>query len=174
MKIRTATVDDSAQLAYIQVASYRDTYSHAWPEEYMAQIALEDQTQDWIDLLSSEDETTDVIYVAEDNEIIGYGIGRILDKGPAASEIVALHIRKDKQTQGVGGQLAKAVAQHLKDAGCTSTMAWVLDSNTRSRKICERLGGRLDVSKQTQVGDNEFTTFVSYVWDNIDDIIKRK
>jgi L-amino acid N-acyltransferase YncA len=174
MNVRGATVDDSAQLAHIQVESYRNTYSHAWPQEYMAQITLEDQTQDWIDLLSS-DETTDLIYVVEvDGKILGYGIGRLMDEGAAASEIVAVHILKDKQGQGIGGQLVKVLAQHLRDAGCASTMAWVLDSNTRSRTICERIGGRLGASKRSQVGENEFITEVSYVWDDIDDIIKRE
>lgn len=173
MKIRAATVDDSAQLAYIQVESYRSTYGHVWPAEFMAQITLDDQTQDWIDLLSSG-ETTDLIYVAEDGAVVGYGIGRIVENGPAASEIVAVHILKEWQGQGVGGQLVKVLALRLREEGCTSTMAWVLDSNTRSRVICEHVGGRLDTSKQSQVGENEFITEVSYIWDNIGDIINRK
>jgi hypothetical protein len=53
IRIRRATVDDSPDLARVQVDSYRDAYTGILPTAYLNYFSYKEQEQDWRDLLSS-------------------------------------------------------------------------------------------------------------------------
>ncbi|MGC9332568.1 MAG: GNAT family N-acetyltransferase [Anaerolineae bacterium] len=165
MNVRDATVQDSAGLARVQVDSYRRAYAGIFPASYLAHFTYEAQEQDWRDLLTSA--TEDVLCVAEvePGEIVGYALGRpgATEVAPYDSELVALHVRRASQGQGVGRQLLKAMAERLKQRGCASLMLWVLEENP-SRVLYEHLGGRLLDAKQTSQGAVE----VAYGWASIE------
>jgi GNAT superfamily N-acetyltransferase len=140
--IRTTTLDDCAAIARVQVDSYRAAYAGIFPQEYLDGFTYEEQEQDWRELLSSGGE--DIVPVAEaDGAIAGYALGRPEPVGitPYDCELVALHVRRERQRQGVGGALAAAMADALRAKGCKSMMLWVLAKNP-ARRFYERLGGR--------------------------------
>jgi ribosomal protein S18 acetylase RimI-like enzyme len=166
VRIREATISDSAALARIQVDSYRTAYAGLFPQAYLDRFTYEEQEQDWCDLLSSE--TADILYVAEagPGEIVGYALGRPGPGGvsPYESELVALHVHSSHQGQGVGRRLVAAMARHLQERGVGSLMLWVLEQN-RSRLFYERLGGQLLDERQTIEGG---AVEVAYGWPAIE------
>ncbi|MBN2390885.1 MAG: GNAT family N-acetyltransferase [Anaerolineae bacterium] len=173
MNIRQAKFEDSAGIAHVQVDSYRTAYAGIFPQSYLEHFTYEEQTQDWRDLLSAE--MTDVLYVAETDasEIVGYALGRPdpNEFPPYQSELVALHVRKTYQRQGIGRRLIAAVAAHLKQAGCTSLMLWTLAQNP-SRGLYERLGGQL-LGEKDWGGNEDFGVSVqevAYGWTSIESL----
>ncbi len=166
MIIRRATIADSKPVARIQVDSYRLAYAGIFPPSYLADFGYEEQEQDWRDLLTSAME--DVLYVAETSpgELMGYALGRpgITGIPPYDGELVALHVRRTHQGQGVGRELVKAIACALQRKGCASLLVWVLESNS-ARTFYEHLGGQyLNIRKLVQEGVYE----VAYGWPAIE------
>ena len=169
--IRAATIDDCASIARVQVDSYRTAYAGILPQAYLDHFTYEEQTQDWRDLLSSG--SHDILLVAQPDsgEIAGYALGRSGgDIQPFESELVALHVRRSHQRQGLGQQLFTVCAQQLWHKGCTSMMLWVLAQNP-ARAFYEHLGGRLIGTRQVDLGAGDVVaTEVAYGWVNIEKI----
>lgn len=173
MNIRRATVEDSAGLAEIQVASYRTAYAGLLPESYLEEFTCEEQEQDWRELLSAE--WDDVLYVAEEaGEIVGYALGRSgpCEIPPYDGELVALHVRHADQGRGIGRGLITAVAGALREAGSTKLMLWVLEHNP-ARVMYEQVGG-LIIGEKEWGGNQDFGTAVkeiAYGWLTIEDLV---
>jgi len=53
MKIRQAVLNDSAEIAKIQISSYQTSYAGILPSKYLKHFTLEEQEQDWRDVLSA-------------------------------------------------------------------------------------------------------------------------
>lgn len=170
MKIRIPTRNDCAQIAQIQVDSYRNAYASMLPTEYLANFTYEEQEQDWRSLLS--DENKDILRVAEigNGILAGYALGRpgVILENAFESELVALHVRKSHQRQGVGQKLIATMAAELHRLGCRSMLLWTLESNS-ARQMYEKLGGVL-VGKKPWDGNQEFgleVYEVAYGWPDI-------
>jgi ribosomal protein S18 acetylase RimI-like enzyme len=183
MNIRQAKFEDSAGIAHVQVDSYRTAYAGIFPQSYLENFTYEEQTQDWRELLSAESVDVPsagpavVLYVAETDagEIVGYALGRPdpHELPPYESELVAVHVRRAYQRQGIGRRLIAAVAAHLKQEGYTSLMLWTLAQNP-SRSLYERLNGQL-LAEKDWGGNEDFGVIVqevAYGWLNIDQLIK--
>ncbi len=63
MRIRLATPGDATGLARVQITSYRTAYASLLPASWLRQFSLEEQTQDWRDLLTTDND--EIVYVAE-------------------------------------------------------------------------------------------------------------
>ncbi|MBN2548530.1 MAG: GNAT family N-acetyltransferase [Anaerolineales bacterium] len=170
MKIRFPTLDDCAQIAEIQVDSYRSAYASMLPAEYLANFTYEEQEQDWRNLLS--DENRDILLVAEigNGILAGYALGcpGVILEYALESELVALHVRKSHHRQGVGQRLIAAMAAELHRHGCISMLLWTLEGNS-ARQMYEKLGGVL-VGKKPWDGNQDFgleVYEVAYGWPDI-------
>jgi GNAT superfamily N-acetyltransferase len=143
-QIRPATREDSAAIARLQVDSYRTTYAGILPQDYLAHFTYEEQEQDWRDWLLTH--PRDILYLAEtgQGESAGYALARpgLTDIPAYDSELMALHVRRSYQRQGLGRRLVKAVVELLRQQGCASLLVWVLAENPY-RQFYERLGGQL-------------------------------
>ncbi len=171
MEIRPARVEDSEGLAHVQVDSYRTAYAGLLPQDFLDQFSYAEQAQDWRDLLSGE--MRDLLSVAvHDGEVLGYALGRpgVTEIEPYDGELVALHVRKAHQGQGVGRALIADMAGRLRSSGSTALLLRVLEGNTRARAIYERLGGRPAGRHAMRLGDEEdaFEAIeVAYGWPDI-------
>lgn len=167
MCIRLATTQDAAGLAQVQITSYRTAYAPILLASFLAQFSPEEQTQDWHDLLSADND--EIVYVAEVDagEIVGYALGRPRASGGVnfASELVAMHVLPPHQRQGIGRQLFAAMATHLQQHGCSSLVVWVLAANT-ARAFYEQLGGELVGSQRLDLDGAEIEE-VAYGWPDI-------
>lgn len=175
MRVRLATTQDAAGLAHVQITSYRTAYAPILPASFLAQFLPEEQTQDWHDLLSADNDEIVCVAEAQDGEIVGYALGRPRASGGVqyqyASELVAMHVLPSRQRHGIGRQLFAAMATHVKQQGCTSLAVWVLAANT-ARAFYEQLGGEL-VSWQRLDIDGAEIEEVAYGWSDIDQLRAR-
>lgn len=163
MSIRLAKIDDSAGIAKVQIDSYRIGYHGLIPDTFYAHMTVEEQTQDWIDLLSQAN--SDPLYVAVDDEnhVLGYALGRSLTDEKFECELSALHVLKDHQRQGLGTALMSTVAKYYANAGYTSLMLWTMEKNT-ARAMYEKLGGKLVGEKTYSLDEGVEITEVAYGW----------
>lgn len=163
--IRKATIQDSRAIAEVQVDSYRTAYAAFFPQAYVEHFTYEEQEQDWIDLLTSE--TDDILLVATsaETQVIGYVLARVkTDIFPGYdSEVIALHVRKSFQRQGIGLALLKEAVEKLEERGCKSVMLWTLKGNP-IRKWYESLQGKIIGEKSYQVDDWTIDE-VAYGWE---------
>jgi len=179
MSIRPAAAQDAAALAEIQVNSYRTAYAGLMPAGYLAHFSLEEQEQDWRDLLAEP--AGDILLVAETGgEIAGYAVGRPgpveeLPEGAYDAELVSLHVRWELQKRGTGRALVRAMAQALHSQGCTSLALFVLAGNPACA-FYERLGGQRVGEKRWTVPASEAGTLddfdfevveTAYAWPQI-------
>ena len=167
MKIRAAGIQDSAGIARVQVDSYRTAYADILPQDYLARFTYEEQEQDWRNLLSSQPQ--DIVYVAEDaGEITGYALGRAgpSEIEPYDGELVALHVRRSHQHRGSGRQLVAAIAEQLRQQGCSALMLWVLAANP-ARSFYERSGGQLIGERRINLAEDVTALEVAYGWPDI-------
>ena len=170
INIRPATAHDAAALAQIQVHSYRTAYAGLMPGDYLARFSLEEQEQDWRDLLAEP--AGDILLVAEtgDGEIAGYAVGRPgpvevpalqagtgLPEGAYDAELVSLHVRPALQKQGIGRALVRATAKALHERGCTSLALFVQAGNPACT-FYERLGGQRVGEKRWMIPASEAGT----------------
>lgn len=167
MWIRRARPEDSAALARVQVDSYRTAYAGILPDDYLAHFTYEEQEQDWRDLLAAGMSDSLLVAEAADGEVIGYALGRPgpIEIAPFEGELVALHIRRGHQRQGVGHALVAALVDCFTAHGCGSLMLWVLAENAPARRFYERLGGQLIGKRTIELGEGDITpTEVAYGW----------
>lgn len=170
MIIRAATFHDCQGIAHVQITSYRTAYARFFPPEYFAHFTLEEQTQEWQDIITTY--TDELLYVAEDGQgnIAGYALGKAISDQeiPYESELVALHVLSSHQRQGIGRQLVAAIARALYEQGCASIMLWTLAGNP-VRSWYARHGG-VHFSEKRSVIDTTEVHSVGYGWPEIKDL----
>ena len=175
MNIRKAETSDSPGVARVQVDSYCTAYAGIFPQVYLDHFAYEEQEQDWRDLFEAGMEDEPYVAVSETGEVVGYALGRLLDdtEWPYDGELVALHVRKTHQRQGIGSRLVAAIAGQLQRRGCTSLMLWTLEANRPARALYAQLGGDL-IGEKEWGGNEHFDVHVrevAYGWTNIEELL---
>lgn len=164
--IRDAAAGDCRGIAEVQVDSYLTAYAGMFPPAYFAHFTYEDQAQDWRQWLVDRPDDTLMVAVSAEAGIIGYILARPeTDAAGYDAEIVALHVRRLWQGQGIGRALLTAASRKLGARGCRSVMLWTLKANP-VREWYERLGGALIGEKSFQVDEREVTE-VAYGWSDI-------
>ncbi len=169
-QIRNAALDDCPGIARVQVDSYRSAYAGQFPAAYLEHFTYAEEEQDWRQLLTSGSEDILLVAASPENQVVGYVLARARpDIYPGYdSEILALHVRKASQGQGIGKALLRGAVERLKVRRCKSTMLWTLKNN-QARQWYERLNGELLGEKHYDVDDWEIVE-VAYGWENIDDL----
>lgn len=169
MKIRQAIYADCADLAQIQVNSYRSAYAGILPQHYLDRFTIEEQTQDWQDLMVGDHEFTLLAAENDEGKVVGYALGHSgnVDMAGYDSELDALHVSSAEQHMGVGRALISAAARELHAAGAESLMLWVLVQNP-ARALYERLGGQPLGQRKITLGDGDVVAEeVAYGWKDI-------
>jgi GNAT superfamily N-acetyltransferase len=165
MRIRSATLADAADIAHVHVESWRATYPGLVPDAVLANLSEDHRALQWINTLGNR-MSPEFVYVAEDDahEVVGFASG-----GPTrsedpdyAGELYAIYLLPPAQKQGVGKQLAQAVARHLAEQGKTSMIVWVITGNPAAQ-FYEALGGHFVREASFTMGGTELQE-AAYGW----------
>lgn len=158
IKIIPADIADCADIANVQIRSYRRAFAPFFPKAYIEHFTEKKQTQDWRDLMS--DPKREPLYVAKNDarEIVGYALGKTHPTGSDATvgELEAIHVLSEYQHQGFGSDLFVTVALDLKQRGKRSLTLWALEGNP-VRAWYARLNGKLVNSKSYDVDEMKIT-----------------
>jgi ribosomal protein S18 acetylase RimI-like enzyme len=160
--IREATVEDSAEIARVQVDTWRTTYRGIVPQSFLDEMDYRVRAESWREQLATPNSR---IYVAaKDGAICGFiGGGRLREPvSEFDGEIWAIYIEVKAQQRGCGRAMMRQLAAQLLQDGLTSAVVWVLEKNPACG-FYARLGGEL-VGRQTiTIGGSELVE-VAYGW----------
>ena len=167
LRLRAATVADSAAIARVHQESWRTTYTGILPRDVIEQLAGRRSEATWRGRLASHGEL-ETVWIAEDDDgIAGFaacGAARHRLEGLEA-EIYALYVLQRAQRRGVGRALVRECARHFVRHARFGFYLWVLKAN-RARLFYEALGGVEAGEKSERLGLHSFSQ-VAYAWHDV-------
>jgi GNAT superfamily N-acetyltransferase len=145
--LRTATLDDVANLAGVELRSALAGYAHIFPDSVPkpTQASLEER---WRQVVSDSDRT--VVLATVDDTAVGFVVyGPDTSDLPADGVLRKLYVLPDHSGHGLGSVLHDHAIRELRAAGFVKARLWVLERNTVAREMYERRGWKLESWTQT-------------------------
>lgn len=169
MYIREATIDDSAAVGHVHLASWHTMFPACGMDvdDYLAQFSDVERAEAWKNFFAETPHP--MMYVAEtdDRKVVGFAASLLSKPGiPYACELLAIHILPDYHGQGIGRQLIATTARYWHEQGCKSLWLWTVKTNP-ARAVYEHLGGTLTSEKFGQRHKNDVSidiVEVAYGW----------
>jgi len=172
--IREATAADASAIARVHVESWRTTYCGIVPGDVLANLSTEQRERSWAERLNQPDGLR-FNYVAEDDAgaVVGFASGGPEREGDLVytGELYAIYLLADQQGKGIGGRLARMVAERLAAMGHDTMLVWVLAKNP-ARHFYAALGGVPVREKPITIGGASLTE-VAYGWTDIRSLRQR-
>src|SRR5579875_3020233 len=166
--VRPAACADAAGIARVHVDAWRSTYAGVVPDSYLERLSVERRQAFWRRTLCESDGSSgEFVYVAASDlgEIVGFASGGAEREGNQEypGELYAIYLLESAQRQGLGRQLARAVATGLANRCYVGMLLWVLANNAIGRAFYERLGGVVVAQKEVTMDDVKLVE-VAYGW----------
>lgn len=169
MIVREAKIADVAEIARVNVDTWRTAYRKIIPEAYLEKLSYEKRENSWLEIISTAENDTHFVYVAENKsgKVVGFAAGgrERSSKYVYQGELYAIYILEEYQRQGIGRQLVRSVARNLTELGLTSMLVWVLGDNSAC-KFYEFLGGK-KVDEQQTIKAGVAVKEIAYGWTDI-------
>lgn len=142
--VRAARKTDAAAITQINIAAWRAAYAGVMPTDFLTSMSYEDKLNNWHHALT--DPGHGRYRVCEFNqEVCGFAVyGPARDKDLAgdgrAGELVAINIKPDCWSQGLGKAMLRYVIDEAQATPWSSLYLWVIHSNARARGLYESFG----------------------------------
>jgi ribosomal protein S18 acetylase RimI-like enzyme len=155
--IRAATEADTATIAAIHAASWRDAYAHILAPEFLGGGIEADRLGLWSQRFRDRP-PAQLVKIASDSSGLAQAFAcAYCDVDPVWGSLLDnLHVRPQARGQGIGEQLFRALAGQLSSAASSSGLhLWVFEANVAGLRFYHRLGGRVvesDISPMPAAG----------------------
>lgn len=165
--IRPATVDDAEQIAAVHIASWREAYAGAVPEEYLARMDVGERAGRWRAVLEPRPGNETQVWVAEDEDdhhVVGFasvGPSRDEDAERTTVEIYTIYLEPAAWGRGVARRLMRTLLERV-PAGAAVTL-WVLGTNERAHHFYRRHGFMADGVERLTPYDHEQLREIRFV-----------
>ena len=140
MAIRKMSSPDLRRVAGIHVACWQTAYAGILPDERLAGMTVDEQTEIWETTLFHRPARSNFV-LEEVGTIEGWcGIGPCRDDDEdkrLTGEIYGLYVHPDSQGRGLGTALLTHAHGFFRDRGYRESVLWVLEENHLSRKFYE-------------------------------------
>jgi RimJ/RimL family protein N-acetyltransferase len=145
LRIRTATLDDSDQIARAHIRTWQAAYAHALPAAYLASFDPSAWAQRRRAQLAEQTPPSECFVAEVDDAIVGHAtVGPFRDPDGThdhrVGEILAIYVVPEQWSAGVGAALMRAGLNYLVGQGLTEVRLWVIADNPRARRFYERFG----------------------------------
>ena len=138
--IRSARPDDAAGIARLDVETWQAAYAGILATPYLAGLSATRREPGWRHTIQRAPGEVRVA-IDETGEIVGFGsCGRCRGEPEFSGEVFTLYVAPDRQNQGIGRSLLRALFAGLVEQGHRSAIIWVLRENP-ARFFYRRLGG---------------------------------
>jgi len=171
VKVRRAVPADAADIARVQVATWRAAYAGIVSADFLAQLSEERRREQWQWYIADDQHA---VFVAEDGgrRVVGFAAcGPV--RTPVESctgEVHAIYVLPEAQRGGLGRALVAAAAGWLRSASHRALAIWVLRDNVPARRFYEALGGQLGAEQDIEIGGQTLRE-VCYRWLDIDALL---
>ena len=156
--VREASIEDSASIAAIQVATWQEAYRGIVPESFLAVMSVEARTERWRDAIETRPRGQTTLVASSGGKVAGFaafGAAQRDDAPPGVGELYAIYVAPNRWEQGFGGALHQTALNGLSREYAYAEL-WVLEANGRARLFYEHRGWRWDGSiKPHPFGDVE-------------------
>lgn len=156
--IRTAEVQDAAEIARVHVASWREAYAGIVPADYLAALEPGARQAEWADHLRNGPRDGVRTWVAwGEGRVLGFaslGASRDEDAGRNEQEIYSIYLDPGMWGRGVARDLLRTVLGEIKPPVPVSL--WVLADNERAQHFYRRHGFSPDgTERMHEVGGSD-------------------
>lgn len=165
--VREARAADAADLARVQVASWRTGYAGVVPTELLGELTGAEATAAWQErwheaitnpptsrhrvLVAVEDAPSSAVADVPSRVVVGFasaGPATDADRWPATdAELYELRVLPERTGHGHGSRLVHAVAEMLAEDGFRTACMWALEADARLRRFLESSGWATDGAK---------------------------
>lgn len=141
--IRPARIEDAEALATIHVRSWQAAYAGLIPQQYLDNLTVDARRVDrWRQSLAATAWPSSGTIVAElDGRVVAFvGISSSRDDdldSATVGEVLLIYALPEAWGRGIGRALMNSAIAALIDAGFSSAVLWVLDTNQRARRFYE-------------------------------------
>jgi len=151
LRVRSARVDDAAEMARVNVQSWRETYRGLMADEVLDDPGLTGLREEfWSDILTDERYRANRVAVAErGGDVIGIAMAAPTEGDDArwAMRLYVLYVVAVEHGSGAGGELLDAViGPH------DSALLWVADPNPRAQAFYRKHGFVADGNVSVEAG----------------------
>src|SRR3954468_3449557 len=158
--VRRARPADAAEIARVQVQSWREAYTGIIPQAYLDQLSVSSHERQWRRTLGSGTWA----FVAEwERKLVGFasgGLSRVRRDIPG--EIDVLYVLRAFQGRAIGRALFDPCHYELARCGHHGLLVWVLADNP-ARRFYQRLGGELAGESEVTLAGAKLRE-VAFVW----------
>ena len=153
-QIRPAVPADAPAIAHVQTESWRTTYKGIVPDTFLAAMNEEARTESWRPQLA--DAAIRIFVACDETGVIGFVTGGPI-RDPAEdydAELYAIYLLQQKQQQGAGRALVRALATSLHAQGLRKMIVWALEANP-AVEFYKRLGAIPVTTKIIHIGGKD-------------------
>ena len=151
MRVRAARVDDAAEMARVNVQSWRETYRGLMPDDVLDDPGLQEvRERFWTDALTDERYRANRVAVAHHGgRLIGIAMAGPAEgpEAPAAVQLYVLYVVAVEHGSGAGAALLDAVIDPREPA-----LLWVADPNPRAQGFYRKHGFLEDGAEAVEFG----------------------
>ena len=160
VEVRTAAASDAAEIARIQLATWRSAYAELLPSELLDELDGSETELQWQRTLA--DGPAEVLIATEGAWVVGFcaagmapdeesaeADGTAAPDAPAVALVSTLLVEPRWGRRGHGGRLLGVMARRLTEAGATRGIAWIPEADTASMKFFRELGWDPDGTVRT-------------------------
>lgn len=141
VRLRAACRDDAEAIAALHAASWRATYRGAFRDDYLDGDVLAERRVVWRERLGAPASHQHVVVAVDGDAVVGFACAYGADDARFGTQLDNLHVRGDRQGEGIGARLVAAVAAwsaaRHPDAGL---YLFVVETNADARRFYARLG----------------------------------
>lgn len=166
--IRKAAESDAADIAKIQVDSWRTTYKGIVSDVYLERLDYKRREEVW---KTAVVQNTAFLLLDDEDKSVGFAIG-----GPERSEahvgfdgeLYAIYLYEEVQGKGGGRQLFDKVVADLIERGFESMIIIALEDNPACR-FYEKMSGVVIGKEESEIGGDTLTELV-FGWRDLHEI----
>ncbi|GAA4014146.1 GNAT family N-acetyltransferase [Allokutzneria multivorans] len=149
--MRRAAAADAAEIARINVNSWRRAYRGIVADDFLDAMDPEQRVPGWERWIASPEPSAVFVTVDETGRIGSYaGVGAARpeeddeDFPEPTGELYAIYADPDLWGTGAGGAVHRVALRHLAESGFTTAVLWVLDDNALARNFYRSQGWQDD------------------------------
>ncbi len=157
IKIRRLAMDDVSSAARIVVDGWKEAYSGIIDDDYLNSLNVEEK----IRIFTKYVDKDNFVVAIMDGEVVGF-CRFIYDNSFSPNidyidcELMAIYVRPDLKSRGIGATMFKDVAKRLRKKNRATMLVWCLADNVDSIEFYKHMGGEIKAERLIQIGDKNY------------------
>lgn len=173
MKLRSANINDIADISNIHALSWRDTYGDVLTQDYLDNLVSEEREKVWWERLYNPKTNQYVVVAESEQEIVGFACAYLDENIDWGSCLDNLHVRKSYQAQGIGKYLLFNVAHYCYQNALQKRMCLTVNQdNIQAQKFYLKHGARNAREDVWSAPDGSVVPTYWFVWEELGALAK--